>query len=124
MRVYNFGAGPATLPTEILIQAQAEFLDWQQQGMSVVEVSHRSPAFMTLLNETIEILKDLLNVPDSYEVLLMGVPARFHFGSIPLNFLKCKADYVISGSWSKLAAAEANKVGDIHIAGSNEADNY
>ncbi len=124
MRVYNFGAGPATLPAEILIQAQAEFLEWQDLGMSVVEVSHRSSSFMALLDETIELLRELLQIPLSHDILLMGTPTRFHFGSIPLNFLKQQADYIVSGAWSKMAAEDAKKVGSINIAGSNEVDNY
>ena len=124
MRVYNFGAGPATLPAEILVKAQSEFLEWQDQGMSVMEISHRSQAFLALLDETISLLRELLNIPKAYEVLLMGVPARFHFGGVPVNFLKQKADYIISGAWSKMAALDSNKVGSIHIAGSNEDDDY
>lgn len=124
MRVYNFGAGPATLPLEVLEQAQQEGLEWQQQGMSVMEVSHRSAAFMALLAETTQLCRELLAVPAQYQVLWMGAPARFHFGAVALNFLKTQADYVVSGSWSRLAHQDALKVGLAQVAASNEAQQY
>lgn len=120
MRVYNFGAGPATLPEPVLLQAQAALLDWQGLGVSVIEVSHRSAEFVALLEESIALLRELLAVPAQYEIILMGAPARFHFGAVPLNFLKGTADYVVSGYWSKLAFLEAQKVGQVRLAATNE----
>ena len=123
-RVYNFGAGPATLPEAILKQAQSQTLDWQELGMSVMEVSHRSAEFMSLLEETTEHLIALLNIPSNYHVLWMGVPARYHFSAIVMNFLNSQADYVISGTWSKLAYSDAEKMATVNIAATNAADNY
>lgn len=124
MRVFNFGAGPATLPEALLTQAQSEGLDWQGLGMSVMEVSHRSPNFIALLEETESLMRTLLKIPNDYDVLFIGSPARFHFGCIALNFLKTKADYVVSGAWSKMAAEEAAKIGAVSIAASNEDSDY
>ena len=124
MRALNFGAGPATLPETLLIQAKADLLDWQGQGMSVMEISHRSEAFMALLDELTERLKRLLKVPASYHVLWLGAPARFHFGAIPHNFLKSNADYIVSGTWSKLAMEDAKKYGEIRLAASNAESDF
>jgi phosphoserine aminotransferase len=124
MRVYNFGAGPATLPEAVLMEAQENCLDWQGQGMSVMEISHRSPAFMALLEETTELMKSLLSVPDDYHVLWIGAPARFHFSAIPLNFLKRSADYVVTGTWSELAYKDGLKTQRARLAGSNQEQNY
>lgn len=119
MRVYNFGAGPATLPTEIINQAQSDGFNWLGLGMSVMEVSHRSVEFISLLEETERLMRELLVISDDYKVLFIGAPARFHFATIPLNFLKTKADYIVSGAWSKMAAAEAEKQGNINVVASN-----
>lgn len=124
MRMFNFGAGPATLPEEILQIAQKECLDWQGLGMSVMEVSHRSPEFIALLEETTFLLKSLLKVPESHEVIWLGAPARFHFGAIPLNFMQSKADYIVSGTWSKLATLDAQKVGKVNIAATNAEQDF
>lgn len=124
MRVFNFGAGPATLPEQILLTAQQDGFNWRGLGMSVMEVSHRSPEFVELLEETRQLFFELLNIPNNYQVLFIGSPARFHFGTIPMNFLKNSADYVVSGTWSKMAAAEAAKLGKINIAGSNAENDY
>jgi phosphoserine aminotransferase len=109
MRPYNFGAGPATLPQPILEQAQAELLDWQGTGMSVMEIGHRTPAFKALLAETAELFGSLLSIPQTHCVLLCGFPARFQFSMIPMSFLKESADYLVTGIWSRLAYEEANR---------------
>ncbi len=124
MRHYNFGAGPATLPEAILKQAQSELLNWQNTGMSVMEISHRSPEFLALLEDTRQSLRDLLAIPEDYHILLVGAPARFHFGTIPMSFLKTKADYIVSGNWSKMAAKEASVFGGVQLAGDNSDSNY
>tara|TARA_B110000879_G_C11130211_1_gene495666 strand:+ start:606 stop:1685 length:1080 start_codon:yes stop_codon:yes gene_type:complete len=124
MRAFNFGAGPATLPAEIMQQAQEECFDWLGLGMSVMEVSHRSPEFMALLDDTQLLLRELLGVPDDYHVLFLGAPTRFHFATVPMNFLKTSADYVVSGTWSKMAAEEAQKLGKVNIAASNADSDY
>ena len=125
MRVYNFSAGPSMLPLEVLQQAQAEFVDYNGCGMSVTEMSHRSKQFDAIHNECIALIRELMGVPDNYEVLLVQGGASTQFAAIPMNLLSTgKADYVVTGNFAKKAYKEALKYGDIHIAGSSEADKY
>ena len=86
-RPYNFGAGPATLPESILIEAQAELLNWHGQGMSILEIGHRTPAFQALMQEAEMDLRDLLAIPDSYDVLFLGGAARTQFAMVPMNLI-------------------------------------
>lgn len=111
-RVFNFNAGPATLPEEILLQAQLDLLNWQGQGCGILEVGHRSTAFIHLLEETTSLLKSILSIPQGFEVLWLGLPARMHFSAIPMNFLTKhdKAGYVLSGMWSDMAFKEAKRL--------------
>ena len=121
MRVYNFSAGPSMLPLEVLEQAQADFVDYQGCGMSVTEMSHRSKQFDAIHNECISLIRELLGVPENYEVLLVQGGASTQFAAIPMNLLKSgKADYVVTGNFAKKAMQEARKYGDIHVAGSSE----
>ena len=121
MRVYNFSAGPSMLPLEVLEQAQADFVDYQGCGMSVTEMSHRSKQFDAIHNECISLIRELMGVPESYEVLLVQGGASTQFAAIPMNLLKSgKADYVVTGNFAKKAMQEARKYGDIHVAGSSE----
>ncbi len=110
-RVYNFSAGPATLPEEVLQQVQADMLDWQGTGMSVMEMSHRGKAFVSIAEQAEADLRDLLGVPGNYKVLFLQGGASAQFAAIPLNLLgeKTRADYVVTGSWGKKAAKEAAK---------------
>ena len=125
MRVYNFSAGPSMLPMEVLLEAQAEFVDYQGCGMSVTEMSHRSKQFDAIHNECISLIRELMGVPDNYEVLLMQGGASTQFAAVPMNLLTTgKADYVVTGNFAKKAYKEALKYGDIHVAGSSEADKY
>ena len=125
MRVYNFSAGPSMLPLEVLQQAQAEFVDYNGCGMSVTEMSHRSKQFDAIHNECIALIRELMGVPDNYEVLLVQGGASTQFAAIPMNLLSTgKADYVVTGNFAKKAYKEALKYGDIHIAGSSEADKF
>ena len=125
MRVYNFSAGPSMLPLEVLEQAQADFVDYQGCGMSVTEMSHRSKQFDAIHNECISLIRELMGVPDNYEVLLMQGGASTQFAAVPMNLLTTgKADYVVTGNFAKKAYKEALKYGDIHVAGSSEADKY
>ena len=125
MRVYNFSAGPSMLPLEVLQQAQAEFVDYKGCGMSVTEMSHRSKQFDAIHNECIALIRELMGVPDNYEVLLVQGGASTQFAAIPMNLLSTgKADYVVTGNFAKKAYKEALKYGDIHIAGSSEADKF
>ena len=111
-RGYNFGAGPAMLPERILHEAQAEFLNWQQTGMSILETGHRTEAFRDLLDEAEARLRGLLKIPSDYHVLFLSGPARMLFSMIPMNFLTegDSADYLVTGIWSQMALKEAQKL--------------
>ena len=120
-RVYNFSAGPSMLPLEVLKQAQSELLCYGDSGMSVMEMSHRSPEYEAIINGAEEALRKLMNIPANYKVLFLQGGASTQFASVPLNLLsehKC-ADYIVSGQFSKKAASEAKKYGDIVIAASS-----
>jgi phosphoserine aminotransferase len=111
-RCYNFNAGPAALPEEILLQAKEDILNWQGLGCGILEIGHRTNVFMDLLEETTALFKSILDIPKGFEVLWLGLPARMHFSAIPMNFLKEqeKAAYVVSGMWSEMAFAEAKRL--------------
>lgn len=111
---YNFGAGPATLPESILIQAQEELLDWHHEGVSILEIGHRTEAYMKMMQEAEHDLRLLLSIPTSYHVLFLGGAARSQFSLIPMNF-RAQSDsalYIISGVWSSMAYDEALKLGN------------
>lgn len=118
-RVFNFSAGPAALPEEVLQQASEEMLDWQGSGMSVMEMSHRGKAFVSIAEQAEADLRELLKVPDNYKVLFLQGGATGQFSAIPMNLARGKnaADYVVNGSWSKKAVKEAGKyLNDVRIA--------
>ena len=125
-RPYNFSAGPAVLPEAVLEQAQAELLDWQGSGMSVMEMSHRGKEFISIAEQTEADLRELLAIPDNYKVLFLQGGATSQFAMVPLNLLrdKHKADYVNTGSWSKKAIKEANKFCQVNVAASSEAQQF
>ncbi|MDO4466576.1 MAG: 3-phosphoserine/phosphohydroxythreonine transaminase [Bacillota bacterium] len=109
-RVYNFSAGPAVLPEEVLKQAAAEMLDYKGCGMSVMEMSHRSAMFQNIIDEAEQDLRDLMNIPDNYKVLFLQGGASQQFSAVPLNLVKNGvADYIITGQWAKKAYQEAQK---------------
>lgn len=112
VRGYNFSAGPAMLPEEILLEAQAELLNWQNRGMSVMEVGHRTEACQNLMQEAEEGLRALIKIPDHYRVLFLGGAARTQFSMIPMNCLSSgeQGAYWISGVWSSLAYEEASRL--------------
>ncbi len=114
-RVYNFSPGPAMLPTAVLETAQAQMLDWDGSGMSVMEISHRSEAFADLLAQTKQLLRDLLNIPSNYQILFMPGGAKTQFAMIPMNLLadNTQANYCVTGTWSELALREAERYGDV-----------
>ena len=119
-RVYNFSAGPAVLPEEVLKEAAAEMLDYQGTGMSVMEMSHRSKAYETIINEAEQDLRDLMNIPDNYKVLFLQGGASQQFAMIPMNFMKNKvADYIVTGQWAKKAYQEAAKYGKANAVASS-----
>lgn len=113
-RVYNFSAGPAVLPEEVLKEAQAEMLDYKDTGMSVMEMSHRSKAFDQIIQEAEKDLRDLMHIPDNYKVLFLQGGASLQFAMIPMNLMKNKvADYIVTGQWAKKAWQEAQKYGAV-----------
>ena len=116
-RVFNFSAGPAVLPVEVLEKAQDEMLNWHGAGMSVMEMSHRGKEFSSIIKKTEEDLRELLSIPDEYYVLFMQGGASTQFASVPLNLSSedDTVDYIITGSWSKKAAAEAKKYSNVNI---------
>jgi len=121
-RIFNFSAGPAILPEEVLARAGDEMLDWRGTGMCVMEMSHRGKEFMSIAGEAEQDLRELLAIPASYKVLFLQGGATLQFAQIPLNLLagKSRADYVVSGEWSKKAVKEARGYCDVHIAASAE----
>lgn len=125
-RAYNFCAGPATLPTEVLQQARDEMLDWQGTGMSVMEVSHRSEAFKAIASAAEQDLRELAGISNDYAVLFMQGGASSQFAMLPFNLLgeSTRADYVNTGIWSKKAIAEASRFADVQVVASSEAQGF
>ncbi len=124
-RVYNFSAGPAVLPEEVLKEAAEEMLDYNGTGMSVMEMSHRSKAFEGIITEAEKTLRELLNIPNNYKVLFLQGGASQQFAMIPMNLMKNKvADYIKTGQWAKKAAAEAAIYGKVNIIASSEDKTY
>ena len=125
-RAYNFCAGPAALPTAVLERAQAELLDWQGKGLSVMEMSHRSDEYVAIAEKAEQDLRDLLSVPSDYKVLFMQGGASQQFAQIPLNLLPEDgvADYVETGIWSKKAIEEARRFGTVNVAASAKAYDF
>lgn len=111
-RIYNFSAGPAVLPEEVLKEAAEEMLDYKNTGMSVMEMSHRSKAYETIIQEAEADLRELMNIPDNYKVLFLQGGASLQFAMIPMNLMKNKvADYIVTGQWAKKAFEEAKIYG-------------
>jgi phosphoserine aminotransferase len=125
-RIFNFSAGPAMLPAEVLSRAGDEILDWHGSGMSVMEMSHRGKEFVGIAAEAEKDLRELLAVPSNYKVLFLQGGATLQFAQVPMNLLhgKGKADYVSTGEWSKKAIKEAKAYCDVHIAASSEDRNF
>lgn len=125
-RVFNFNPGPATLPEVVLEQARAEMLDYAGTGMSVMEISHRSPQFERLLNQAIADLRALLSIPDQYRVLFLQGGASLQFAMVPMNLRPAgaSADYILTGAWAKSAIREAEKLGQTRAIGSTEQDSF
>ena len=120
-RVYNFSAGPAVLPEEVLRQASEEMMDYKGCGMSVMEMSHRSSVFQGILDEAEADLRDLLQIPDNYKVMFLNGSAHHQFAAVCMNLMKNrKADYIITGQWSKRAFQEGKKYGEAVALASSE----
>ncbi len=126
MRVFNFAAGPATLPLEVLEQARAELTDWRGSGMSVMEVSHRSKAFQAVAADLEASLRELLGIPAGYEVLFLQGGASAQFAGIALNLTSAEstADYVNTGAWSKKALSEAKRFCKVNVVADEAASGY
>jgi phosphoserine aminotransferase len=125
-RIHNFNPGPAVLPLEVLQQAQAEMLDYKGTGMSVMEISHRSKDFQAIVDEAQANLRGLLGIPANYKILFLQGGASLHFAMIPMNFRPAgkSADYIVTGTWSKKAIKESQKLGTAKAAANMEADNF
>ena len=120
-RVYNFSAGPAVLPEEVLKEAAAEMLDYKGCGMSVMEMSHRSQVFDDIIKEAEQDLRDLMHIPDNYKVMFLQGGASQQFAMIPMNLMKNKvADYIVTGQWAKKAYQEAQKYGKVNKIATSE----
>ena len=114
---YNFCAGPAMLPTQVMKKAQQEFINWHETGSSVMELSHRSAEFVAVAKQAEADIRELLTIPDNYSVLFCHGGGRGQFSAVALNLLPqgSSADYIVSGSWSKAAAKEASNFGDVNV---------
>jgi len=125
-RGFNFGAGPAMLPEEILCEAQNELLNWHGLGLSILEIGHRTSEFTELMTQAETSLRKLLTIPDNYQVLFLGGAARTQFASIPLNFLTKhnQAGYLITGLWSSMAYAEAKRLKNAYCIASSEGSGF
>jgi phosphoserine aminotransferase len=125
-RVYNFAAGPSALPLAALERIRAELLNCGGSGVSVMEMSHRSKVYLRIIGEAESNLRDLMKIPADYAVLFLQGGATLQFSMVPMNLLRGsgKADYIVTGSWAKKAAAEAKKFGDIAVSASSEDRNF
>ncbi len=125
-RVYNFSAGPSILPLPVLEKVQKELLNYNGTGMSIMEMSHRSSYFQSIIEEASNLLRELMSIPDEYDVLFLQGGASLQFSMIPLNLMNTykKAGYVLTGSWSKKALQEAEKVGEVQVIASSEQEKF
>jgi phosphoserine aminotransferase len=125
-QVYNFSAGPAVLPREVLERAREELLDWHGCGMSVMEMSHRGAEFRSIAEEAEALLREILAVPEDYRVLFLQGGATSQFAMVPMNLLAGRkgADYVNTGAWSKKAIAEGRRYCTVNVAASAESDGF
>jgi phosphoserine aminotransferase len=125
-RIYNFSAGPAILPEDVLLEAQENLFALPGVGMSILEISHRSKTYDAIHATTKQDLRDLLDIPDDYQILFLQGGASLQFSMVPLNLMPPinKADYIVTGTWSKKAVKEAKRVGTVNIAASTESENF
>jgi len=125
-RIINFNPGPAALPLEVLKTVQSEFLDYRGTGMSVTEISHRSPEYDEINNSAMALVRELMGLSEDYKVLFLGGGASTQFAMIPFNFLREGevGAYVDTGSWSSKAIKEAGIIGQMHLAASSKEESY
>lgn len=120
-KIYNFSAGPAVLPQEVLKEAQSELLNYQDSGMSVMEMSHRSKIYESIITEAEKDLRTLMNIPENYKVLFLQGGAHLQFSMVPMNLMKNKkADYLVTGQWAEKAAKEAAKYVEVNVVASSK----
>ncbi|WP_297806984.1 3-phosphoserine/phosphohydroxythreonine transaminase [uncultured Alistipes sp.] len=124
MKRHNFNAGPCVLPKEAIESAIEAIRDFDNTGIGILEISHRTPGWERIMAETEQLWRDLLNIPDDYAVIFLGGGASTQFFEVPANFLKSKAAYLQTGVWAKKAAKEAKFYGDVEIVASSEDKNY
>ncbi|WP_417579665.1 3-phosphoserine/phosphohydroxythreonine transaminase [Nitrincola sp.] len=125
-RKFNFSAGPAALPDEVLQQAQRDLCDWQGKGLSIMEMSHRSDEFVSVAHQAEQDLRELMSIPDHYKVLFLQGGASSQFAMLPMNLLRGKqtADYINTGIWSTKAIAEASRYCSVNVAATTEAEHF
>lgn len=125
-RIYNFSAGPSMLPLEVLQKAAAEMTNYHGSGMAVMEMSHRSKVYESIINDAEATLREIMAIPDNYKVLFLQGGASLQFSMIPLNLMtgSKKADFIVTGQWAKKAAEEAKKFGTANVVASSEESNY
>lgn len=125
-RIFNFGAGPGVLPEPVLAEAQRDLMALPGVGMSVMEISHRSKTFDAIIQGCEADIRSLAGISSDYQILFLQGGASMQFSMVPMNFLPAggKADYIVTGSWSKKAVKEAQKTGTIQIAATTESDNF
>ena len=125
-RVYNFSAGPSMLPMEVLERAAKEILCYEDSGMSVMEMSHRTPVYEKIIGDAERLLREVMEIPDNYKVLFLQGGASMQFSAVPLNLLSeaGKADYIVSGQFSTKAYQEGQKYGDVAVAASSKGNNF
>lgn len=125
-RVFNFSAGPAMLPEDVLKKAQQEMLDWHGSGMSVMEMSHRGKDYMSIAAKAEADLRELMDIPANYKVLFLQGGASSQFAAVPINLMgsKRKADYVLTGQWGEKAIAEARRFGEVNVVASSKDSNF
>ena len=125
-RAHNFSAGPCTLPVEVLKALQAEMVDYQESGMSLIEMSHRGQHFDAVFEEAIALVREQYGVPNEFEILLLQGGATLQFSMVPMNLLGdgARAAYVNSGHWAKGAIADARYYGDVYVAWDGKDDRY
>lgn len=124
MKKHNFNAGPSILPVYTIEKTAKAILDLDSMGLSLMEISHRSKEFEAILNQTVSLMKELLEIPDGYSVLFLGGGASMQFAMIPLNFLNTKAAFLDSGSWATKAIKDASCVGEVVVVASSKDKNY
>ncbi len=124
MKKYNFNAGPSMLPREVIENTAKQILDFNGSGLSLMEISHRAKDFQPVVDESVALIKELLDIPEGYSVIFLGGGASLQFMQIPANFLKTKAGYVNTGTWAKKAMKEAKHFGEVVEVASSADDGY